>query len=183
MTSANPQKLGFNDEKAIAHDEKPGDEFFIKSIAQDICDNMQDDTVYILGPGKTTREITRKLGIDNHNSGVNIIKNRKLLESGIEESELVQLVNHEKTKLIVTPSDEDDRLFTDETKRLTVKIIDKIGKQGIQIIATPTRIEKQRGAPFIANTGDPKTDQRLSGFFPIITSKGRRAIYKISPPE
>jgi predicted polyphosphate/ATP-dependent NAD kinase len=60
----------------------PGEESATQAIANDIVDNMQDDCLYINGPGTTTRPILETLGLRKTLLGVDVLYRRQLLGSG-----------------------------------------------------------------------------------------------------
>ncbi len=63
----------------------------LEAIAQDVIDQMQDDRIYIIGPGTTTRPILQRLGLEKSLIGVDVVYRRSVLALDANESRLLQL--------------------------------------------------------------------------------------------
>ncbi|MGE5224503.1 MAG: ATP-NAD kinase family protein, partial [Omnitrophica WOR_2 bacterium] len=56
----------------------PSEQVAAQEIAASVVSQMQEEVVYIIGPGTTTRAITTQLGLEKTLLGVDVILNRKL---------------------------------------------------------------------------------------------------------
>jgi len=64
---------------------------------------MGKDTLYIVGPGTTTRPIMQNLGLPYTLLGVDVIYNKKLIALDVAEKQLLEIVKEQRCKLIITP--------------------------------------------------------------------------------
>lgn len=149
-------------------------------IATDIVENMQQDCLYVLGPGTTTKPIMDKLGLKKTLLGVDAVLNRKLAAWDANEAKLLDLLGGRKAKIVVTAIGGQGFIFGRGNQQISPQIIRRVGKENIIIVATPNKLAYLKGAPLLVDTGDPKLDAELSGYTRILTGYGRSVIYRIS---
>jgi len=156
------------------------DKVAMETIALQIIDHMEDEPLYIVGPGTTTRAILSKLGLDKTLIGVDVVWKDKLLASDVNEAQLLNLLEGRTSRIIVTPIGGQGYLFGRGNQQISPKIIKQVGKANIIVVATPEKMDALRGRPFLVDTGDPETDRWLSGYTRVVCGYGEYSIYKIS---
>jgi len=144
--------------------------YYLDSIAQDFMENRENNMTYILSEGEETANILDKMGI-TPKKGIQVIKNRKLLYTGLNPEDLKHLNLDGNTKLVFCPND-DGTVFKGFSE-----ILKKVKKENILLLITPTRLESMKGSPFIVKTGDKSLNKKLSGYYKVTTSYKREAIY------
>lgn len=157
----------------------PGEESSMEAIAYDITENMQDDYIYIIGPGTTTRPIMEKLGLKKTLLGVDVVHKGRLVASDVSETQLLKLIEGKKAKIIVTVIGGQGFIFGRGSQQISPEVIRKVGKENITIVATPNKLASLKGMPLLVDTGDEEVDKMLSGYAKVITGYGRRVVYKI----
>ena len=150
------------------------------SIAIAVIDEMQDDCVYILGPGTTTRAITERLGLDKTLIGVDVVVNKKLLISDATESQLLAAIKGKSAKIVVTPIGGQGFLFGRGNQQISSAVIREVGRENVSVLSTTAKLSGLAGEPFLVDTGDPEVDELLSGYMETITGKLERAIYRVA---
>ncbi len=156
-----------------------GEAFSLDAIAWDIVDNMRDDWVYILGPGTTLRPIMERLGLQKTLLGVDVVENKRLLASDVNEKRLNEIIDDRNAKIIVTVIGGQGFLFGRGNQQISPKIIRKVGRDNIIVVATPEKLASLRGRPLLVDSGDKKVDRMLGGYIQVITSYGRRSVYPV----
>jgi len=149
-------------------------------IAAEIVDNMKPDSLYIVGPGTTTKPIMDKLGLEKTLLGVDVVLNRKLAASDANEAKLLELLDGRDAKIIVTVIGGQGFVFGRGNQQISPKIIRRVGKENIVIVATLNKLSSLKGADLLVDTGDPELDAELSGYTRVVTGYGRSVIYLIS---
>jgi predicted polyphosphate/ATP-dependent NAD kinase len=139
------------------------------AIALDVMDHMEEDDIYIIGPGTTTKAVLAAMGIQGTLMGVDVVKNRKLIARDCSESELLDMIENGKIKLILTPTGGQGYLLGRGNQQISPAVLKCIGKENIMILATDSKLVRQGGRPFLIFTGDRQTDLNLSGYYKVKT--------------
>jgi predicted polyphosphate/ATP-dependent NAD kinase len=159
----------------------PGsEEITLQGLAEDIVEGMDRDYIYILGPGSTTRPIAERLGIEKTLLGVDIIYNGELLASDANEATILKTINGARAKIIVTIIGGQGFIFGRGNQQISAQVIKQVGKENIIVIATPGKLATLRGRTLRVDTGEPMVDEMLKGYYKVVTSYGRRSVYKVS---
>ena len=149
-----------------------------QEIAQFIIENMEDDILYLLGPGTTIKTITGNLNLPKTLLGIDAIYDKRIVGLDLNEQGILELLdNYNKIILILSPVGGQGFLLGRGNKQLTPKILKIIGKNNIKIVAT---VEKMRELACLrVDTGDIEIDKILIGFGKVITGYKEELIVKI----
>ena len=158
----------------------PGERVAMAAIAADVVSNMEDGWLYIIGPGTTTRAITSRLGLNKTLIGVDVVSEGKLIAADVNESQLLELLEGRKAKIIVTPIGGQGYIFGRGNQQISPKVIEKVGKENILVVSTTGKIHSLRGRPLWVDTGDREVDEMLSGYTRVITGYDEQIVYKVS---
>ncbi|MBQ6808640.1 MAG: ATP-NAD kinase family protein [Firmicutes bacterium] len=152
------------------------------SMAQYAADLMEDETLYIIGPGSTTQAIMDELGLENTLLGIDAVKNSQLLASDLNEQGLLQLLDQETgaVKLILTIIGGQGNLFGRGNQQLSPSVLRRIGKENMIIVSTPSKLHQLGLRPLLVDTGDPELDQALCGYAEILVAYEQFSMHKIS---
>ena len=157
-----------------------GDTVAAESIAEEVVHQMEDDVLYIVGPGTTTRAILGKLKLEKTLVGVDVVGKSRLLASDVNEEQLVGLLQEHEAKIIVTPIGGQGYLFGRGNQQLSPRVIKRVDRDNIIVVATPNKLDALGGRPFLVDTGDPETDRWLSGYTRVVCGYGDCRIYRVS---
>lgn len=157
----------------------PGDEANMNAIASDVINNMQDDYLYIIGPGTTTRGIMEKLGLKNTLLGIDAVYKGKLVGSDLNEAQLLKLIDGKKTKIVVTVIGAQGYIFGRGNQQISAEVIKKVGKGNIIVVATKNKIVSLQGNPLLVDTGDDEVDRMLGGYTKVITGLNDRIMVRV----
>ncbi|MCW4035642.1 MAG: ATP-NAD kinase family protein [Candidatus Bathyarchaeota archaeon] len=170
-------------ERALVQGSKEGstyqEEFLLEAIAQDVVDDMEDDTVYIIGPGSTTRTIVEKLGLKKTLLGVDVVQGGELLASDASESRLLELIEGRKATIVVTVIGGQGFIFGRGNQQISPEVIRAVGSENIIVVATAEKLASLKGGPLFVDTADSELDVELSGYVKVITGYRRRAVYRV----
>lgn len=158
------------------------EEVSLLAIASDVVENMQDDYTYLVGPGTTTRPIFEELGLEKTLLGVDVVHKGRLVASDVNESQILELIRRKKAKIIVTVIGGQGFVFGRGNQQISPKVIQEVGRENIEIVATPDKLASLQGKPLLVDTGDPEVDEVLSGYHKVITGYKRRVVYMVKSP-
>jgi len=148
-------------------------------IAKYIIENMQNDILYLLGPGTTVKEISNILNLPKSLLGVDAIYNKSLVGNDINENDILNLLEqYKKAEIIVSPIGGQGFIFGRGNKQFTPKVLEKVGRENIKIVSTE---EKLKGLTFLrVDTGEIKVDNMLRGFIKVIVGYEEFLMFEIA---
>jgi len=149
-----------------------------EEIASWVVENMDQETVYIIGGGSTTFKIKEAIGIDGSFLGIDVVKENKLLCKDAGEREIKKFLDKKnKTKIIVTPLGGHGFIFGRGNQPISPEIIRMVGRENIIVVSTKSKLNKLKNLK--VDTGDKKVDEMLKGYIEVITGYKEKRIMKI----
>ena len=147
--------------KALGGD---GDAQGARAVVQRVADELDDGVITIVGPGTTTRALFQQLGLKKTLLGVDVLRGRTLLASDAGESKLLELLAEgAPARILVTPIGGQGYLFGRGNQQISPAVLQRIGPTGIQVIATPEKLNRLIARPLLVDTGDETIDRTIEG--------------------
>ena len=149
-----------------------------EEIADYLMENLEKETLYILGPGTTLKTIADKMGVEKTLLGIDAVFNGELVGKDLNEKGLLALIkkNHKST-IIVTPIGGNGFIFGRASKQFTPEVLRLIGKENIVVVATEDKINKLECLR--VDTGNIEVDKSLNGFTKVITAYKKETITEV----
>jgi predicted polyphosphate/ATP-dependent NAD kinase len=139
-----------------------------EEIAEYILENIEKDTLYILGPGTTLDTIADKMGVEKSLLGIDAVFNQELVGKDLNEKGLLDLIEkYHKIKIILTPIGGNGFILGRASKQFTPKVIKLIEKENLIVVATEDKISRLECLR--VDTGDAEIDNNLKGHRKVIT--------------
>jgi len=149
------------------------------AIAEDVAEKMEADCLYILGPGTTTRAIAAELGLTKTLLGVDVVLNREMIASDVNEAGLLALIEGHRARIVVTPIGGQGFIFGRGNQQISPRVIERVGRDSLIIVSAPEKLHALGTQPLRVDTGDPAVDELLSGYITIVTGYSERAVRKV----
>jgi len=156
-----------------------GQQDALNAIGADVINNMEADCFYIIGTGTTTRAVMEALDLNHTLLGVDAVFNKERVGSDLNEAELFEIVEGNKARIVVGVIGSQGYIFGRGNQQISAKVINKVSKENIIVVATMDKIATLRGAPLLVDTGDEKTDRDLSGYIQVTTGLGERVMLRV----
>ncbi len=126
------------------------------AIAIYIIEQMQPETLYIIGPGTTTRTISDLLDQKKTLLGVDLLMNKQIIEKDVNEQQILQSLKGKPVKIIVTLIGGQGFIFGRGNQQISSKVIRQVGIENIMVVATGNKLRSLKSLK--VDTGDPKLD-------------------------
>lgn len=152
----------------------------LSSIGRAIVSCMEDDILYIIGPGTTTRAIMEQLDLSGTLLGVDVVLNKELIAADVNEKQLFELIDGKKAKIIVTVIGGQGHILGRGNQQISPRIIRKIGKENIIVAAAREKLLALHPAPLLVDTGDPDLDRELNGYIRVVTGAEDSMVFQVS---
>ncbi len=159
---------------------KGREETAVRAIALDVVSRMEPGRLYIIGPGTTTREVMRVLGLPYTLLGVDVVLNRDLVAKDADEKRLLELTEGRPATIVVTIIGGQGYLFGRGNQQISGRVIRRVGRENIVVIATREKILALKGEPILVDTGDEEVDRMLEGYLPVVTGYKERLVCRVS---
>ena len=144
------------------------EEEFKHQIALFALEFMRDGSAYILGAGTTTAGIAQLLGVEKTLLGVDVIQDGKLLLKDASESDLLALLDREKSvKVIVSPIGAQGFILGRGSQQISAAVLRRVGEENLIVVSTPHKLAEL--PRLLVDTGDEKMDRILAGKRLVVT--------------
>jgi len=132
------------------------------AIAEFVVERMEPGTIYVLGPGTSTKAVADRMGQPKSLLGVDAYLDGDIIMTDASEDDLLRLLKGKRSKLLVTPIGRQGFVLGRGNQQLSPKVIDIIGMENLLILATPTKLAE---TPLLrSDSGDIELDKRLCGY-------------------
>jgi predicted polyphosphate/ATP-dependent NAD kinase len=126
------------------------------AIAVYIIETMQPNTLYVVGPGTTTRTIGDLLDQKKTLLGVDIFCNKKIIAHDVNQDQILEAIRGKRAQIIVTPIGGQGFVFGRGNQQISPKVIRRVGLDKVLVVATEGKLHGLRGLR--VDTGDLELD-------------------------
>ena len=157
------------------------DELAQLDVAQEMIEQLQPDTLYLVGPGSTTHLFLQELGVDGSLLGVDVLLNNELIATDVSAAQICTQLDHFSgpVKMIITAIGGQGHILGRGNQQFTPDILRRVGKENIHIIAARGKILALNGRPLLVDTNDPELDVAFGGYHPVITGYRETIMYPL----
>lgn len=157
----------------------PGDSKAVEAITYQVVEEMEEDVVYIIGPGTTTRAVMERLGLPSTLLGVDVVLNKELLGQDLNEKGILEIIKDRPAKILVTVIGGQGYIFGRGNQPISPTVISKVGRHHIMVIATQRKLSSLDNRILLVDTGDERVDALLSGFQRVLVDYGQEVILPV----
>jgi predicted polyphosphate/ATP-dependent NAD kinase len=137
-----------------------------KDIADYTIEEMNPETLYLLGPGTTLKTIAEEMGLSKTLLGIDALFAGRLVGQDLNEKGILNLLaQYEQRKIIVTPIGGNGFIFGRASKQFTPEVIRLVGKENIVVVGTKDKVRKLDSLR--VDTGDFELDEHLHGYIEV----------------
>ena len=154
----------------------------LSSLSESFVNQIDNNLTYIIGPGRTTESIMDFMGIDNTLLGVDVIKGKELLAKDVSEQDILNIVDSEKTKIVLTIIGNQGHILGRGNQQISPQVIRAVGFDNFIVIAAKNKLLQLKNRPLLVDTGDPDLDMDLGGYIKVFTDYGEHSVHRISNP-
>jgi predicted polyphosphate/ATP-dependent NAD kinase len=152
------------------------------AIAAAVVESMGRETLYLVGPGTTTRAILSRLGLQKTLIGVDAVLGGKLVASDLNENQILALIeNHAagKVKIVVTPVGGQGCIFGRGNQQLSPEVLARVGRANVIVVSTREKLDALATGSLWVDTGDHDVDAMLAGHMRVITAYKEEAVCRV----
>jgi len=124
-----------------------------------VIEEMKPDSIYIIGPGTTTRTISDLLDQKKTLLGVDLFQNKKIIVHDANEKQILRAIKGKVARIIVTPIGGQGFIFGRGNQQISSRIIRQVGLDNIVVVATKSKLERLKSLR--VDTGDSELDEEF----------------------
>lgn len=153
----------------------------LNGIAERIIEEMEEepDTFFIIGSGTSTRPIMENLDLPNTLLGIDIVKNKELIASDVNERKILEIIGDNPAKIVVTVIGGQGYIFGRGNQQISGEVIKKVGKSNILIVAPKNKLLSLEGRPLLVDTGDDEVNSMFNGYMKVLNTYYAESIEKV----
>lgn len=149
-------------------------------LADHIISAMDEQSLYIIGPGSTTYCLKEKLTGRGTLRGVDIAKGKNIILKDTDEQSIYRLLGEGMpARIIVTCIGGNGFLFGRGNQQISPRIIRAVSKENLILAVTKEKLATLRGNPMLVDTGDRNTDMYLCGYYKIAVDSHETVLYRV----
>ncbi len=154
-------------------------------IAEHVVAEMNESTVYIIGPGSTTKPVMDQLGLKKTLLGVDAVLGRQTIGLDLNEAGIRGIINrarqeNKQVKLVVTAIGSQGFVFGRGNLQFTPDVIRSIGVENIFVIMTRHKVSTLPGGKLKNDTRDPQLDEEMRGYYRVLVDDGEYKIIEMT---
>ncbi len=155
----------------------------LAGAAREIASTMQPCTLYLIGPGTSTRLVTYALGFEGTLLGVDAVLDGRVVGLDLTERQILDLAADRRLRIVVGLVGGQGFVLGRGNQQLSPDVIHRAGgRAGLTVLASTEKLLALDGAPLLVDTGDPALDAALAGFIRIATGPGETTLMRIAAP-
>jgi predicted polyphosphate/ATP-dependent NAD kinase len=149
-----------------------------RDIAAGFVEDMDDNILYLLGPGTTVKAITDEIKKTKTLLGVDAVIGCEVVGVDLNERQILALLDrYHHSVIVVTPLGGNGFIFGRGNKQFTPQVIRRVGRDNLILVATEEKLRKAQ--VLRVDTGDADLDDHLAGYLEVITGYKTVKIMKV----
>ena len=155
-------------------------------IAASIVDDMDHETLYIVGCGTTPQAVMDELGLPNTLLGVDVVLGRELLAMDVTDLELQRLLENypfHSVEIIVTAIGGQGHIIGRGNQQISSTILHRVGREHLRILITPSKLAELAYRPLIMDSSDPELDREWAGLVTVYIGYQQTVSYPLNEYE
>ncbi|MBV0933560.1 ATP-NAD kinase family protein [Marinobacterium weihaiense] len=154
----------------------------LDDIAAGFIEQMEADTLYLMGSGSTVAAIMHEMGLENSLLGVDAVLNEEVIAADCTAAQLLALCEGRPVRIVITLIGGQGLLIGRGNQQLSAELLQRCGRDSLYVVATRTKLNALRGRPLIIDSGDADLDHSWSGLIQVHTGYRDAVLYRIAVP-
>ncbi|MFT7388914.1 MAG: putative polyphosphate/ATP-dependent NAD kinase [Candidatus Endobugula sp.] len=153
-------------------------------IAAGVVDDMDNETLYIIGCGTTPKAIMDELHLPNTLLGVDVVLGREVIAMDVSalclESLLLEQYPHHPAKLLITAIGGQGHIIGRGNQQISAKVLRRITQHNTVVLITPSKLAELVHRPLLMDSGDALLDREWAGLMTVHTGYQQTAVYPLN---
>lgn len=152
----------------------------MEALCNAVADELEDDTLYLVGPGSTTGEVLGVLGLEGTALGIDAVVDRRLVGRDLSESEILRLMDRYSTaKLLLGVVGGQGFLLGRGNQQLSSRVIGRLAPEDITILSSSGKLFELAPPVLWVDAGQDVTE-RLVGYRHVRVAPRRSVLMRVA---
>jgi predicted polyphosphate/ATP-dependent NAD kinase len=152
----------------------------LSDIADWLVENLDRETVYFIGSGKTTATLMAHLNAPNTLLGIDAYLNGQVIKQDCTEQDILDIQQHYPVCFILSIIGGQGHILGRGNAQISPAVLRNIEKSQLWLIGTKAKLKSLAGRPLLVDTSDPELDKKWAGLMPVITGYNDQVIYPVA---
>lgn len=158
------------------------DEAALEAAAQHLAAGMDGETLYAIGPGRSTKRILAALNLTGSVLGTDLVRGGQLVARDANERTILDRAGDCRLKIIVGVIGGQGYVFGRGNQELSPAVIRRAGRDAITILASEQKLLALEDKRLLVDTGDLALDQELAGYWRVVVGPQEDMVMKVAAP-
>ena len=158
------------------------DEAALEAAARHLTAGMDMETLYAIGPGRSTKRILAVLNLTGAVLGTDLVLGGQLIARDANERTILDLAGDRRLKIIVGVIGGQGYVFGRGNQELSPAVIRRAGRDGITILASEQKLLALEDKRLLVDTGDLALDRDLAGYWRVVVGPQEDMVMKVTAP-
>ena len=158
------------------------DEAALEAAARHLAAGMDMETLYAIGPGRSTKRILEALNLSGSLLGTDLVLGRQLAARDANERTILDLARNRRLKIIVGVIGGQGHVFGRGNQELSPAVIRLAGRDAITILASEQKLLALEDQRLLLDTGDLALDRELAGYWRVMVGAQEDMVMKVVAP-
>ena len=153
----------------------------IDRLCAEIADGVEDEHIYVVGPGTTTNRILRHLGISAPAIAVNVLLGRTLLASDVSESQILDLLGkyRDRASIFLGVIGGQGFLLGRGNQQISSDVIACVGEENVMVLASEEKLALLDPPILWVDTGIEEATPIMTGYRRVHTGPGKSVVMNV----
>jgi predicted polyphosphate/ATP-dependent NAD kinase len=151
----------------------------LMGAAREIVAQMEADTLYAIGPGRSAGAVMHATGHEPTLLGTDALRNGQVVARDARAAELEALAGDGPVRIVLGVTGRQGFLLGRGNQPISRPLIARAGREGLIVLATEGKLRALAQPRLWVDTGDPALDAALSGFIRVRTGAGRDMMMRL----
>ena len=156
------------------------DDAAIVSAAATIAASLERDVSYVIGPGRSAKQVLKVLGLEGCLLGVDLVRNGNLVGTDLAAADIRAMTAGTPIRIVAGVTGAQGFLFGRGNQQIAPDIIAQAGRSGVIVIAGIGKLSALVPPRLLVDTGDPRVDKQLCGYVRVCCGGGRWSVMRIA---
>jgi len=155
------------------------DELLNEDIAHFLMEEMDQDTLYFIGSGKTLDCLMQNFKLPNTLLGVDAIYNQTLIQSDLTAEQILDLSKQYKYKIIISVIGGQGHIFGRGNHQFNADFLQQLQPEQLTVVSNKRKLNELNQKPIIIDSLDNTFVEKLNGRITVLTGYDQWVSYPV----